>query len=159
MRTFENHINAMEGIDVKINTKEASKSTGLPMGIHPLDGAGAPWVARNRGGVGFERAAHQEFQNCALQKKIASPSIVTSNPEWLEGFNDNIRTDFNLEQIPRSACLGTRWKPQNLVRTSFPRELFEQTREFDPVFNTCISILDADFEILHDDVQNFHAGT
>jgi hypothetical protein len=53
---------------------------------------------------------------------------------------------------------------QNFLRktlffTSFPQELFTQTREFDPVFDKRISILDADFNILSDYVRNFHAGS
>ncbi|MFN8382908.1 MAG: LCP family protein [Anaerolineales bacterium] len=159
MRTFENIINALGGIDVNIKDEQASKSTNLPIGIHHLDGAGALKVARNRGGGSFERADNQNLVLCALRKKLTSPDIVTQIPALIESFKDNIRTDFTPEQIAQLACLGTRLPPQNIVLTSFPQELFTQTREFDPVFDKRIAILDADFSILSDYVRKFHAGT
>ncbi len=158
MRTFENIINALGGIDVNIKNERASKSTGLPIGIHHLDGAGTLKVTRNRGGGSFERADNQDIVLCALRKKLTNPSVVSQIPQLIESFKDNIRTDFTPEQISQLACLGTRLHPQNIVLTSFPQELFDQTREFDPVFNKRISILDADFNILSDYVRQFHAG-
>lgn len=159
MRTFENIINALGGIDVNIKSEEAAKSTNLPIGIHHLDGANALKVARNRGGGSFERADNQNIVLCALRKKLTSPEIVTQIPELIASFKDNIRTDFTPEQISQLACLGTKLPPQNIVLTSFPQELFTQTREFDPVFDKRIAILDADFNILSDYVRKFHAGT
>lgn len=159
MRTFENIINAMGGIDVNIKTEEAAKSTGLPIGEHHLDGAGALKVARNRSGGSFERADNQNIVMCALQEKLTDPSIVTQIPAMIESFQDNIRTDFTPEQISQLACLGTKLPPKNIVLASFPQELFTQTREFDPVFDKRIAILDADFSVLSDYVSKFHAGT
>ncbi len=159
MRTFENIINALGGIDVNIKDEQAAKSTNLSIGIHHLDGANALKVARNRGGGSFERADNQNIVLCALRKKLTDPNIVTQIPELIEAFKDNIRTDFTPEQISQLACLGTRLLPQNIVLTSFPQELFTQTREFDPVFDKRIAILDADFNILSDYVRKFHAGT
>ncbi len=158
MRTFENIINALGGIDVNIKNEQAAKSTNLSIGIHHLDGANALKVARNRGGGSFERADNQNIVLCALRKKLTSPAIVTQIPELIEAFADNIRTDFTPEQISQLACLGTKLPPQNIVLASFPQELFTQTREFDPVFDKRISILDADFNILSDYVRKFHAG-
>ncbi|MBK8783312.1 MAG: LCP family protein [Anaerolineales bacterium] len=159
MRTFENIINALGGIDVNIKDERASKSTGLPIGTHHLDGAGALKVARNRGGGSFERADNQNIVLCALRKKLTSPNVVTQIPALIESFQDNIRTDFTPEQISQLVCVGTKLLPQNIVLTSFPQELFTQTREFDPVFDKRIAILDADFNILSDYVRKFHAGT
>lgn len=159
MRTFENIINALGGIDVNITTEAAAHSTNLSIGIHHLTGAEALKVARNRQGGSFERADNQNIVLCGLRKKLTSPTIVTQIPELIEAFRDNIRTDFTPEQISQLACLGTRLPPQNIVFTSFPQELFTQTREFDPVFNKRISILAADFNILSDYVRNFHAGS
>lgn len=159
MRTFENIINALGGIDVNIKDEAAAKSTNLSIGMHHLDGAEALKVARNRGGGSFERADNQNIVLCGLRKKLTSPNVVTQIPALIEAFKDNIRTDFTPEQISQLACLGTRLLPQNLVLTSFPQELFTQTREFDPVFDKRIAILDADFNILSDYVRKFHAGT
>ena len=159
MRTFEHIIDALGGIEVNITTEAAAESTDLSIGVHHLDGAGALKVARNRQGGSFERADNQNIVLCALRKKLTSPNIVTQIPELIETFKDNIRTDFTPEQLSQLACLGTKLPPQSIVFTSFPQELFKQTREFDPVFDKRISILDADFTILSDYVRRFHAGT
>ncbi len=159
MRTFENIINALGGLEVNITTEAASKSTDLSIGIHNLNGAETLKVVRNRQGGSFERADNQNIILCALRKKVTSPQIVTQIPELIKAFEDNIRTDFTPEQISQLACLGTKLPPQNIAFTSFPEELFTQTREFDPVFNKRISILAADFSILSDYVSQFQAGT
>lgn len=159
MRTFENIIDALGGIDVNITTKEAAQSTDLPIGAHHLEGAEALKVARNRQGGSFERADNQNIVLCALRKKLTSPTVVTQIPELIESFKDNIRTDFTPEQISQFACLAAKLPPQNIVFTSFPQELFTQTREFDPVFDKRIAILKADFTVLSDFVRRFHAGT
>lgn len=159
MRTFEHIIDALGGIEVNITTEAAAESTDLSIGVHHLDGAGALKVARNRQGGSFERADNQNIVLCALRKKLTSPNIVTQIPELIETFKDNIRTDFTPEQLSQLACLGTKLPPQSIVFTSFPQELFKQTREFDPVFDKRISILDADFTVLSDYVRRFHAGT
>lgn len=159
MRTFENIVNALGGLEVNITTEAASKSTDLSIGIHNLNGAEALKVVRNRQGGSFERADNQNIILCALRKKVTSPQIVTQIPELIKAFEDNIRTDFTPEQISQLACLGTKLPPQNIAFTSFPEELFTQTREFDPVFDKRISILAADFNILSEYVRQFHAGT
>jgi len=159
MRTFVNIVNAVGGIDVVIPDKEASRSANLPMGTNHLDGAEALKLVRNREGGSFDRADNQSLVICALRKKITSPAIVTQIPALIEAFEDNIRTDFTPEQLSQLACLGTQMPPQNIQLTSFPEELFKQTREFDPVFDKRIAILDADFAILRDYVSRFQAGT
>lgn len=158
MRTFENIINAVGGIDVNITTKEIARTANLPIGQHHLDGSEALKLVRNREGGSFERADNQNIVLCALRKKLTSPTVVTQIPELIEAFKDNIRTDFTPEQLGQLACLGTQMPPENISLVSFPADLFTQTREFDPVFDKRISILAADFNILRDYVTRFHSG-
>ena len=47
---------------------------------------------------------------------------------------------------------------ENIVFTSFPHELFTQTRVYDPVFEKKVFIWDVDFNILSDYVARFQAG-
>ena len=159
MRTFVNIVEAVGGIDVNIPDKPTAKTTGLPVGKHHLNGAEALKLARNRSGGSFERADNQNIVLCALRKKLTSPSVVPQIPALIESFRDNIRTDFTPEQLAQLACLGTKLPAQNILLTSFPGELFTQTRVFDPIFDKRIAILDADFNLLRDYVTRFQAGT
>jgi len=159
MRTFENIVNALDGIDVNIPDKETARTANLPIGEHHLNGAEALKLARNREGGSFERADNQNIVLCALRKKITSPAVVTKIPELIEAFKDNIRTDFTPEQLSQLACLATRMPPENISLISFPSELFTQTREYDPVFDKRIAILAADFNIVRNYVANFHNGS
>jgi len=159
MRTFVNIVNALGGIDVNIPDKDIARTADLPIGESHLNGDEALKLVRNREGGSFERADNQNLVICALRKKISSPSVITKIPELIEAFQDNIRTDFTPEQLSQLACLATRMPPENISLISFPSELFTQTREFDPVFDKRISILDADFNILRNYVANFHNGS
>ncbi|MDD2920931.1 MAG: LCP family protein [Anaerolineales bacterium] len=161
MRTFENIVNAMGGIDMTITDEETAKNTGLPIGANHLDGAGALKVARNREEGVFERANNQNRVLCALRKKILSPGVVTKIPDLIASFQDNIRTDFTPEQITQLACLGTKLRPQNIAFASFPEELFTPSRQIPDVYThnpKGVFIWDVDFKILRDYVAQFQAG-
>ncbi|MCE9645196.1 MAG: LCP family protein [Chloroflexi bacterium] len=159
MRTFVHVVDAVDGIDINITDKDAANSTGLPVGQHHLDGTEALKVARNRVEGTFARADNQNIVFCALRKKLTSPQVVTKIPALIDSFKDNIITDFTPEQIRQLACLGTRLPAANIAFTSFPQELFSQTRVFDPVFAKKVFIWDVDFTILSDYVARFQAGT
>ncbi len=158
MRTFENIINAVGGIDVTIPNEEIASTTNLPVGQHHLDGAEALKLARNREGGILERADNQNIVLCALRKKLTSPAIVTQIPDLIEAFQDNIRTDFTPAQLSQLACLATQMPPENISLASFPADIFTQTREYDPVFDKRVAILDADHNILRDYVTRFQSG-
>lgn len=158
MRTFENIVNAVGGIDVNIPDKEIAKTSGLPVGQHHLNGSEALKLVRNREGGSFERADNQNLVVCALRKKLTSPTVITQIPELIQSFQDNIRTDFTPEQLSQLACLGAQMPPENISLASFPADLFTQTREFDPVFDKRIAILAADHNILRDYVTRFQSG-
>ena len=159
MRTFEHIINALGGIEVEIPNEEVAKTSGLPIGKHLLNGPQALKLARNRSGGLFERADNQNLVLCAVRKKLTSPQVIAQIPELIRTFQDNVRTDFTPEQLGQLACLATQMPPENILLTSFPGDLFKQTRVYDPVFDKRISILDADFAILSDFVSRFQSGT
>lgn len=159
MRTFEHVIDALGGIEVEIPDEETSKTSGLPVGTHLLNGPQALKLARNRSGGSFKRADNQNLVLCAMRKRMESPQFIAQVPALIQTFQDNIRTDFTPEQLSQLACLATQMPPKNIMLTSFPGELFRQTRVYDPVFEKRISILEADFIILRDFVARFQAGT
>lgn len=162
MRTFENIINAVAGIDIFIKDEETSAVTGLPLGSNHLDGAGALKVARNREEGVFERANNQNRVLCALRKKLTSPNVVTQIPELIASFRDNIITDLSPEEITQLACLGTKMRPQNITFASFPQELFKPSRHIPDVLGhnpKGTFVWDVDFNILNNYVAQFQAGT
>jgi len=161
MRTFENVINAIDGITVNVPDLETAYNTGLPIGKHHLGGAEALKVARNRKQGMYERVKNQNLVLCAMREKVLSPSIVTQIPALIDSFKDNIQTDFTPEQLSQLACLGTKLPVENIAFASFPQELFkEDVRTFDdPDFPKGLLVTQADFSILRDYVTRFNAGT
>jgi LCP family protein required for cell wall assembly len=159
MRTFVNIVNAVGGIDLKVPNKDYANNTGLPVGVHHLNGDEALKVARSRKEGGEARVDNQNMVLCALRKKLTSPSVVTKLPDLITSFQDNILTDLSPEQLSQFACLGAQLPAGNIAFTSFPQELFKEGRTYDPVFKKEVFTWDVDFNILRDYVGRFHAGT
>jgi LCP family protein required for cell wall assembly len=162
MRTFENVVNAVDGIDLEVEDEETALKTGLPIGITHLDGPAALKVARNREEGMFARANNQNLVLCALQEKLASPGTITKVPDLIESFKDNILTDLSPDEITQLACLGTKIKPGNIIFARFPEELFKPSRHKPDLFThnpEGVFIWDADFEVLKNYVAQFQAGT
>jgi LCP family protein required for cell wall assembly len=162
MRTFENVVNAVDGIDLYIPDERTAIKTGLPMGNNHLDGANALKVARNREESVFERVNNQNRVLCALQKKLASPSVVPQIPELIKSFEDNILTDLTPDEITQLACLGTKIRPQNIVFAAFPEKLFKPSRQIPDFYShnpKGTFIWDVDFTVLQEYVRQFEAGT
>jgi len=162
MRTFENIVNAVDGIDIFIPDEETAINTGLSIGNNHLDGPGALKVARNREEGMFERANNQNRVLCALRKKLTSPGVVTKIPDLISSFKDNILTDLTPEEITQLACLGAKIQPKNITFASFPEELFKPSRQIPDLLThnpNGAFIWDADFEILRNYVAQFQEGT
>lgn len=162
MRTFENVINAIDGITINVPDLQTAYNTGLKMGRHHLNGAEALKVARNRTqGAVFERTSNQNLVLCAMREKVLSPTIVTQIPALINSFKDNVQTDFTPDQLSQLACLGTKLPVENIVFTNFPKELLkEDVRIYDdPRYPKGLFITQADFSILREYVARFNAGT
>jgi LCP family protein required for cell wall assembly len=165
MRTFENVVDAVDGIDVNLEhtidgrTSEDRSSRLLFLkGPHHLTGEKALTLARIRIDGVFSRADNQDVVLCALREKLARPDIVTQIPELIASFRDNIQTDLSPEQIAQLACAGPQLAPGNIVFASFPEELFTPARMYDPVFKKNLFIWNVDFAVLRDYVTRFQAG-
>jgi hypothetical protein len=94
---------------------------------------------------------------CALRKKIESPETILRLPAIIDSFMQNIRTDLTPEQISQLACLGTQMPRGNIMFASFPRELFESAKVYDPVLKQDVFIWESDFDTLRH--CEFQAGT
>ena len=166
MRTFEKIIDAVGGITVDLTNgvdgrtgKDRSARLVFPPGVQTLNGEKALTLARIRNEGVFERVNHQNTVLCALKEKLTKPSVIPRIPALINSFKDAVQTDLTPEQLAQLACIGTKMSGNDITFVSFPQELFEGTRVFDPVFNGRIFVWDVDYDILRDYVNRFNAGT
>lgn len=165
MKTFEAIVDAVDGIDVylpydvEVVTPDYPDGYGVEAGQHHFDGKTALWVARIRQYGTFSRAENQNIIMCALRKKLLSPAIVPAIPQLVKDFQRYVQTDLSPEEINQLGCLATKMNGANIVFASFPMELFSVEKTFDPQLKATTSTLAADFDILRDYVNQFHAGT
>jgi len=165
MQTFVNIVNAVGGIDVTLpepvdgrTADDLSNRLLFREGALHLDGNRALTLARIRIEGGFARGENQNRVLCALRDQLTSPSIIKKIPDLIQSFEDNIQTDLSPRQISQLACIGAQIEPGNIRFANFPEELFNPTREYDPVFKKNISVLEADFDILREYVAQFNEG-
>lgn len=165
MQTFVKIVDAVGGIDVDLpqtidgRTSDDKSSRLLFLeGKHHLNGTQALTLARIRIEGVFARADNQNIVLCALRKKLANPNVITKIPDLIKSFQDNVQTDLSPQQISQLACLGPRLSPQNIIFTSFPQELFRESRVYDPVFKKRVFVWDVDFNILSDYTRRFQEG-
>ncbi|MEW5938596.1 MAG: LCP family protein [Chloroflexota bacterium] len=166
MRTFEQIVNALDGIDIYLpetvdgRTKEDPRKTLLfEAGWHHLDGGEALQLARIRLDGVFERADTQNRVLCALRDKLTSPKALPKIPDLINAFTDNVLTDLTPEQISQLACFGTNVDPSLILFAAFPEELFKPSRVYDPVFDGRVFVWDVDFDILRGYVTLFQNGS
>lgn len=164
MNTFENIVDAVGGIDVYLPYDIDVRSPANPQGFHVeagqhhFDGETALWVARTRQYSTFSRAESQNIVMCALREKLVSPAIVPAIPDLVQTFRRNVQTDLSPEQINQLACLANQMNGSDIVFASFPIELFENKRIFDPQLGATTQVLDVDFNILREYIGQFQQG-
>jgi LCP family protein required for cell wall assembly len=95
-------INAIGGIDIYNERGIDDPSTGIEMGVGPvhLNGSLAILYVRSREGAGgsdYQRAARQQALLVALEKKVASPSVLPNIANLISLAGKVIATDFPLE--------------------------------------------------------------
>jgi len=166
MRTFEKIVDAVGGIRVNLpngvdgrTAEDRSARLVFPPGVQTLNGKESLTLARIRNDGVFERASHQNTVMCALQDKLTSPSVVVRIPALINSFKGAVQTDLTPEQITQLACIGTKLTGADITFVSFPQELFEGARVFDPVFHGRVFVWDVDYDILRDYVTRFNLGT
>jgi anionic cell wall polymer biosynthesis LytR-Cps2A-Psr (LCP) family protein len=93
-----------------------------------------------------------------LRNKLTSPDIIPNLPDLIQSFKGAVQTSLSPEELSQLACLSTQFEPQNIILTSFPQQLFEQDRTYDPVFKKSVFTWKVDFEILREYIQRFNSG-
>jgi LCP family protein required for cell wall assembly len=165
MRTFEKIVDAVGGVDVVLphtvdgrTEDDRDERLLFEEGAHHLNGEQALMLSRIRIKGVFTRADHQSLVLCALRDKLVSPGVIARLPNLIEAFRGSVQTSLSLEQLSQLACLGTQIEPQHIIFGSFPRELFESTRVYDPVFGKGVAVWKADFTVLRDYAGRFTRG-
>jgi len=165
MRTFEKIVDAVGGIKVNLpngvdgrTAEDRSARLIFPPGVQILNGEEALTLGRIRNEGVFERVSHQNTVLCALQERLTSPSVVVRIPALINSFSGAVQTDLTPEQIAQLACIGTQLTTDDITFVTFPQELFEGTRVFDPVFDSRVFVWDVDYEVLRDYVRRFNLG-
>lgn len=165
MRTFEKIVDSVGGIDVTLpetvdgRTAEDTNDRLLFLkGTHHLNGTEALTLARVRIDGVFSRADNQDRVLCALRNKLTSPDIVTNIPSLIQSFKGAVQTSLSPEHLSQLACLSAQLESQNIIFTSFPQQLFEHDRTYDPVFNKNVFIWKVDHAVLREYIVRFNSG-
>ena len=166
MRTFEKIVNAVGGIDVTLpetvdgrTPDDMDERLLFLQGTHHLNGTEALTLARIRIDGVFSRADNQDRVLCALRSKLTSPDVVKNIPQLIQSFKGAVQTSLSPEQLSQLACISTQIEPQNIIFTSFPKQIFAQDRIYDPVFKKYVFAWDVDYNILREYVQRFNRGS
>jgi len=167
MQAFVRFINALGGInlylpysvDARKPDQEDRKDLYFESGPHHLNGEQALMLARIRQISVFGRADQQNRILCAVREAITDPSNLPRVPDIIASFIGAIQTDLSPQQLSQLACLAPFIKADDIVFTTFPRDLLTESRTFDIGVQKDVYIFKADFNILKLFVQAFDLGT
>lgn len=168
MQTFVKIVDAVGGIDLYLPTDVDGRPVDaktedmgyFTAGQHHFNGSEALRFSRIRKRYNdFTRMDHQNMVLCALQKKVLSPSVLPKIPQIIIAFQGSVLTDLSPEQISQLACLLPNIKRENLLFTSLPQEILQQSRVFSPIQKNETFVLQADFDVIRSYVDQFMAGT
>jgi LCP family protein required for cell wall assembly len=168
MQTFVKLVNAVGGIDVKLDLGVDARKPDQPnrldlyfaKGRHHLNGEQALMLARLRPNNVFGRADQQNRVLCALRASLLNPANLPKLPKIIDAFDGAIQTDLSPQQISQLACLATtKLDAQDITFVSFPTDLLKGARTYDIGMDKELFIWDADFDILRTYVSAFNTGS
>jgi len=167
MRTFEDIIDAVGGIDVyleqavdgRVGDNEEDNMGLFRAGWHNLTGEAALRLARIRKVDSvFARADRQTQILCAFKEKLLSPAAISGILEMISAFSGRVKTDFSPAELTQLACLAPMLTQENLVFASIPQEVLVPGRVNVPGTNNYTFFWDVDFDYLADTIARFLAG-
>jgi len=167
MHTFVRLVDAIGGIDVDLPfsvdarkpDQQKRKDLYFAPGTHHLNGEQALMLGRIREYSVFARADQQNRIMCALRDAVMTPYILPKIPEIIDSFKGSVQTDLSLEQINQIACLGTKLHHNDIIFTTFPRELLTEDRTYDIGVKKEVYIFRAELEKIKLLVKEFDLGT
>ena len=167
MQTFVRMVDTIGGIDINlpfsVDARKADQTTRKDLyfapGYHHLNGEQTLMLGRIREYSVFARADQQNRILCALKNEVLSPAILPKVPELINYFIGSVQTDLTIQDISQLACLAAVIKPENIVFSTFPRELLTEARTYDIGVKKDVYIFKADFQTLQQYVRSFENGT
>lgn len=168
MLTFSRIVDAVGGIEIYLPqdvdgrpTNETTEDMGyFDSGQQHFTGDEALRFSRIRKRYNdFTRMDHQSMVLCALKQKLLAPSVLPRIPKIIAAFQDSVITDLSLEQFSQMACLLPYLEKENLMFTGLPEEIMQPGRAVNPQSGNTTFVMDVDFEVVRDYVQQFLAGT
>ncbi len=165
-QTFRNLIDAVGGIDVKVETPidlsygidHPDPKYFLSVGTHHLDGTMAYKLATNRIPSTFQRMKYEKIVLLALREKLLSPEILPRIPRLVAQFITSVQTDLSPREINSLVCIGQAIPMGEIQADSFPQELFTAGDIYDPSRGVYTFVYQADFTQLRQMVAEFMAG-
>ena len=167
MLTFLKIIDAVGGIDLYLPTDVDGTSNVITedmgyfyAGNNHFTGDEALRFSRIRKrSSDFQRQSNQNLVLCAMKEKLLNPSVLPKIPQIVSAFHGSVLTDLSLEQIGQLACLLPSIEEENLLLTSFPKDIFEFGYIYSDQMRNETYAAQADFEALKDYIDQFNAGT
>ena len=167
MKTFVNLIDAVDGIDIHIDSKidlNQDQDGGNPAlvyepGDYHLDGTQALQLARNRVPTIFQRARYQGMVLKALENKLLSPAMIPAWPQIIAQFTQSVQSDLSPSDISKLVCIGQSLTKDNTTTVAFPDDMFKSVSIYDPYRKVYTSIVDADFSQIRAYLTDFINGT
>jgi LCP family protein required for cell wall assembly len=167
MKTFVNLIDAVDGIDIHIDSKidlnegqdGANPDLVYEPGDYHLDGAQALQLARNRIPTIMQRARYQNMVLKALEAKLLSPAMIPVWPQIIAQFSKSVQTDLSPNDISKLVCIGQLLTRDNTSMVAFPDEMFSNGHIYDPYRQVNTYIMEADFNQIRGYITDFMNGT
>jgi LCP family protein required for cell wall assembly len=165
-QTFRSMIDAVGGIDVKVETPidlsygidNPGPKYFLSPGTHHLDGEMAYLLATNRIPTTFQRMEYEKIVLTALREKLLQPEMLPKIPKLVAQFINSVQTNFSPREIDSLVCIAQAIPEGNILADSFPAEMFTASRTYDPSRAVNTFIYTVDFTLLRSMVAEFMAG-
>lgn len=167
MQTFVKLVDAVGGVDLYLPTDvdgspidEKTADMGyFYAGENHFTGEEALRFARIRKRYNdFRRQDNQNMVICALKDKLLSPAVLPKIPQLIDAFQGQVLTDLSLEQISQLACLLPHLKSEDLIFSGLPDDIFSPGRAYSEVLDNETFVLEADYEVIRDYIDQFVAG-
>ncbi len=167
MKTFVNLIDAVDGIDIHIDSKidlnegqdDANPDLVYEPGNYHLDGSQALQLARNRIPTIFQRARYQNMVLSALENKLLIPAMIPAWPQIIAQFTGSVQTDLSPNDISKLVCIGQSLTNDNTTSVAFPDDMFKSGSIYDPYRQVYTYILETDFNQIRSYLLDFRNGT
>ena len=160
MLAFVRVVNALGGIDIYLDqdwdgrpVDENTVDLGyFTAGQWHMSGSEALRFARIRKKYNDTiRANNQSLVLCAIKDKVLSPGVIGQVPELISSLIGTIQTDLTPAQIRQLACVLPKLGEDDLQFISFPEEMMESGRVYDPNLGNYTFV----FDIPKEDIRQF----